>query len=1251
MTREAERRARILRYWRAVEYFSPQRVDPVDPAKGLRKAERGRALPWEPGARAHERLEKKNVWRHTVYAGVFELGKVREVLGAVLRAPDEELDLDSRAGGHSALLSFTVNADGLLIRDSVTVSSCGWAIGRTVDPGPNDDQWLTGFEATQREILGVAFGIGDGRVPIISGGAASSVLGPVAGMLSRVAVESIAGGIATVIGGSGVPLVGAVAAQVVTRVGEEIAGRVGDVVSDAVGGGDDAESEVDQPPLLGAKALTLEDLAALTRWVAERLGVAEALQPNVIRIKSRQVHANHADDAGADEFLNSFYVEDLERVTTAVSEGDVGAALSDYLRDDASIDVRGRVDVRTAPREVLQGLTPDAMPPGRWPAKPAHPLTLSQQFAVNEIYHGLRDPQARGIFAVNGPPGTGKTTLLRDLIAAIVVERAIRLAQLEDPRQAFETTARTWRTAETGGVSYPRRLHPLIGELCGYEMVVASSNNGAVENVTMEVPATKAIDEESFPYAEYLSYHATRLTGVSSWAAIAARLGRRSYRSEFVQRFWWTSGAGSNEPEYGLCDVLEAFRQILMAGEAVEGALTWDEAVAEFEEAMAEVQRLGAERQRIADILERSAESDPQLAQLRGRAADAQAYVAELRLHRDVVVAQVRQAEQQRDTAVAALETACTELRAADGMVAHAAFQVQLAETALREHARQRPGFLKRLLSWEARESWEVESLPYKAAVDAADQRLAETERYQAHRRATIGERQRAVDEVAHAVRAAHARLEACDRELATATLALTSTDRSVRHRENQLRREDQLLTQARERWAETVPGPEWDAAVDDRDAMATREKSSPWMDEEFATARTKVFLAALNLHHAVFTNEPKLVRDNLFCVMDVVSGDAPAELPAETVRAAWQMLFFVVPVISTTFASVSRMFTTLGREALGWLFIDEAGQAAPHEAVGALWRTQRAVVVGDPRQLEPVIVLPWSGQRRLCWQFQVDAQWTPQGSSVQSIADRLNRFGTWLPDPENRGQLWVGAPLRVHRRCDRLMFAVSNEIAYDNLMVYGASGGGEDDLLARNTWLDIPASPSGEKWNPADGRYVLATLNLVRSRIRDRMEKELSELDDELPDWAESEATKAAELKRRVSAAVFIVSPFRDVVHGLQRVIGSRLPRKPKRVGTIHTTQGKEAEIVILVLGTAKDQHGSRDWAAHTPNLLNVAVTRAVRRLVVIGDIRDWAEHRNFQVLARYGRRDRDGLLTIVDTEDWSVHGADGVNWGLYWS
>jgi len=54
-----------------------------------------------------------------------------------------------------------------------------------------------------------------------------------------------------------------------------------------------------------------------------------------------------------------------------------------------------------------------------------------------------------------------------------------------------------------------------------------------------------------------------------------------------------------------------------------------------------------------------------------------------------------------------------------------------------------------------------------------------------------------------------------------------------------------------------------------------------------------------------------------------------------------------------------------------------------------------------------------------------------------------------------------------------------------------------------------------------------------------------------------------------------------------------------------VHTFQGREHDAVIVVLGGVS--LGSRKWAAGTPNLLNVAVTRARDRLYVIGDRGHW--------------------------------------------
>ena len=97
---------------------------------------------------------------------------------------------------------------------------------------------------------------------------------------------------------------------------------------------------------------------------------------------------------------------------------------------------------------VRDGCRPGRIPAGRWPSDGA--LVRSEQFVVNEA---VAQPD-RGVFAVHAPPGTGVAEVYGDLVAAIITERARRIADLPGPAAAFGEL-RTWSTHRVARRSRP----------------------------------------------------------------------------------------------------------------------------------------------------------------------------------------------------------------------------------------------------------------------------------------------------------------------------------------------------------------------------------------------------------------------------------------------------------------------------------------------------------------------------------------------------------------------------------------------------------------------------------------------------------------------------------------------------------------------------------------------------------------------------------------------------------------------------
>ncbi|WP_413603275.1 AAA domain-containing protein [Flavobacterium sp. 7A] len=82
------------------------------------------------------------------------------------------------------------------------------------------------------------------------------------------------------------------------------------------------------------------------------------------------------------------------------------------------------------------------------------------------------------------------------------------------------------------------------------------------------------------------------------------------------------------------------------------------------------------------------------------------------------------------------------------------------------------------------------------------------------------------------------------------------------------------------------------------------------------------------------------------------------------------------------------------------------------------------------------------------------------------------------------------------------------------------------------------------------------------------------------------------------------MISPFKSVASSCEEEF-----RNDKKIlcGTINKFQGKEAEIVFLVLGSDPKSTGARNWASQKPNMLNVALTRTKKKIYIIGNKKLW--------------------------------------------
>ena len=275
-------------------------------------------------------------------------------------------------------------------------------------------------------------------------------------------------------------------------------------------------------------------------------------------------------------------------------------------------------------------------------------------------------------------------------------------------------------------------------------------------------------------------------------------------------------------------------------------------------------------------------------------------------------------------------------------------------------------------------------------------------------------------------------------------------------------------------------------------------------------------------------------------------------------------------PVILSTTYSIKATLST--DHIYDYLIVDEASQVDLATGVLAFSCARNIVIVGDQQQL-PNVLTPDDIQI-------ADTIWNKHGF------DEHYHFATHSL-LASAVEIWKDAPsvlLREHYRCHPKIANFFNQKFYNGQLIVMTEDHGETDVLSM--YRTTPGNHAREHMNQRQ-------IDVIQEEI--------------LP-----------ALRKCGYPNIGIITPYRDQVAAMQQQFGNAY-----EVATVHKFQGREKDAIVLA--TVDNEIGE---FVDNPNLLNVAVSRAVRSLTVVisdskenektnyGDLAKYIEYNTFQIV-----------------------------------